>query len=201
MRLNIDNGSHIRIDSDQKIIQKVPSKCLCKQNERGSCCCNSGSSRSSSLFVGGALDHRSPLAGTTKTSCQNIKAHWYSSYLVNEASTDYIWQSFFPRTVREWNSLPAIVDAPSLGSFKAQLVRGNAKWSTKTTKFLAALCTCTCTYAPVFTFGQRAGTQHPSPAWSECTVITLDMRFLGIVIAILKCEFVGLLSISTIMYT
>ena len=51
-----------------------------------------------------------------------------SSYLVNEASTDYIRQSFFPRTVREWNSLPAtVVDAPSLESFKARLVKGNAK--------------------------------------------------------------------------
>ena len=51
-----------------------------------------------------------------------------SSYLVNEASTDYIRQSFFLRTVREWNSLPAtVVDAPSLESFKARLVRGNAK--------------------------------------------------------------------------
>ena len=33
---------------------------------------------------------------------------------------------------------------------------------------------------------QATGAQPPSPTGSKCTVITLDMRFLGIVIAIFK---------------
>ena len=97
------------------------------------------------------------------TPAARIKRHAHrSSYLVNEATSDNIRQLFFPRAVREWNSLPAIVlDAPSLESFKARLVRGNTEWSTKTNKFLAELCTCT--YASVlFYFTLPLKLCHPT---------------------------------------
>ena len=81
---------------------------------------------------------------------QVVRTSWhtqYSSYLANEATTDSIRQSFFPRTVREWNLPATVMDAPSLESFKACLARGNAKWSMKTAKLLAVPYTCT--YASV----------------------------------------------------
>ena len=84
----------------------------------------------------------------TQAARTSRHAH-HSSYFINEATTDYIRlheRIILLRTVKEWNSLPATeVDAPSLESFKACLVRGNVEWSTKMTKFLVALCTCTFT--------------------------------------------------------
>lgn len=44
------------------------------------------------------------------------------SYLVPQSTTDYHRQSFFPRTVRDWNALPdEVVSAPSLEVFKGRV--------------------------------------------------------------------------------
>ncbi|KAK3106955.1 hypothetical protein FSP39_003887 [Pinctada imbricata] len=44
------------------------------------------------------------------------------SYMVPSCSSDYRKESFFPRTIREWNSLPpGIVLARTLGAFKSQV--------------------------------------------------------------------------------
>ena len=80
------------------------------------------------------------------TSCQNLKAH-PSLQLPRQRSINWLYKAIVLPEDRQRVEQPPSHHS-GLESFKARLVRGNAKWSTKTTKFLAALCTCT--YAPVF---------------------------------------------------
>ena len=47
-----------------------------------------------------------------------------SGYLVPQSTADYHLYSFFPRTIRGWNTLPTdIVKAPSIDAFPLQLLK------------------------------------------------------------------------------
>ena len=48
------------------------------------------------------------------------------AYQIPECRTEYQRQSFFPRTVQEWNSLPAaVVTATTLDAFRSRLARAD----------------------------------------------------------------------------
>ena len=50
--------------------------------------------------------------------------HKSKSYQVSDKTKGYIQDSFYPRTIREWNSLPEdTVTAPSISSFKNKLIK------------------------------------------------------------------------------
>ncbi len=53
----------------------------------------------------------------------NSRATHQLAYAVPASNTEYHQFTFFPRTVREWNCLPAnVVSAPTLPAFKSRLV-------------------------------------------------------------------------------
>ncbi len=67
-----------------------------------------------------ALDADLYLTHESRTS-RHIHAH---SYTIPTSNTDYHHCAFFPRTVREWNSLPpSVVQAPTYGAFRARLAK------------------------------------------------------------------------------
>ena len=55
------------------------------------------------------------------TGCSSRHMHKFS-YKVPASKTNYHLYSFFPNTIRDWNSLPLnVVEARSINSFRAQL--------------------------------------------------------------------------------
>jgi len=57
-----------------------------------------------------------------KMITKNLRKSHNSLYLEPHFHADYLRNTFFPRTIREWNSLPAaVISSPSLDSFKIQL--------------------------------------------------------------------------------
>ncbi len=63
----------------------------------------------------------------TPTEPLRTSRHQHSQMLTvppSKLNPDYYRYSFFPRTVREWNALPAqVVDAPTTSAFRARLMR------------------------------------------------------------------------------
>ncbi|KAI8518055.1 hypothetical protein Bbelb_040720 [Branchiostoma belcheri] len=63
--------------------------------------------------------HRPMLAKNTKSTRQTHSA----TYRVPTCRTQYRHQSFFPRTIRDWNSLPAeVVLSPTLDTFRSKIL-------------------------------------------------------------------------------
>jgi hypothetical protein len=57
-------------------------------------------------------------------SDQRTRAHHNLKFRTIYSNTTVHRHSYFPRTIPEWNALPgAVVDAPSLASFKERLAR------------------------------------------------------------------------------
>ena len=68
-----------------------------------------------------AVDKNKYLTPLNRTSRHTHK----EAYQIPDSSKNYLANSFFCRTTREWNALPAqTVEAPSLESFQARLARG-----------------------------------------------------------------------------
>ena len=60
--------------------------------------------------------------------CKKKRRHYYNSlsYKVPRSKTNYHLYSYFPRTIRDWNSLPEyVVQALTLASFKQRLPSPN----------------------------------------------------------------------------
>ena len=61
-------------------------------------------------------------ASQLKPPVRSSHRHHSKMLQLHSTTTDYKKQSFFPRTIREWNELPEeVVPAPSLVSFRTRL--------------------------------------------------------------------------------